>query len=195
MKESPVPGSPALMPKLPKPLPARSLHPLSQGQDAMTQVLPTGPGPDQAHSSKRKLNLEVQVGGVVEGITNTGAVDPCDTGVKVIGKNDENHSAVLSRFLAGFHPYFAPFAHISPCDSYQVIVRLRPLNKKEEAEEATHVVQKVSSNSVSLGDQQFTYDAVAGEAESQVCRKICIWDTQLHLVITFAQFSQWNLCD
>lgn len=59
-------------------------------------------------------------------------------------------------------------------------MRVRPLNKKEEAEEATHVVQKVSSNSVSLGDQQFTYDAVAGETESQVCQKNCVWDAQLH---------------
>ena len=50
----------------------------------------------------------------------------------------------------------------------QVIVRMRPLNKKEIAEEATQVVSKLSSNSLSLADQQFTYDAVAGENESQV---------------------------
>jgi hypothetical protein len=105
-KESPVPGSPALMPKLPRPVPARSMHPLSQGQDVITQVPPTGPGPDQGHSSKRKLNLEVQVGSVVEGITNTGAVDPSDSGVKVIGKNDKNHRSLLSRYLTEFYPLF-----------------------------------------------------------------------------------------
>jgi kinesin family protein 15 len=49
-----------------------------------------------------------------------------------------------------------------------VIVRLRPLNKKEAAEEATMVVQKLSANSLSLAEQQFTFDAVAGESESQV---------------------------
>lgn len=51
----------------------------------------------------------------------------------------------------------------------QVIVRMRPLNKKEILEEATQVVQKLSPNSLSLAEQQFTYDAVAGENESQVC--------------------------
>lgn len=49
-----------------------------------------------------------------------------------------------------------------------MIVRVRPLNKKEAAEEATLVVQKLSANSLSLADAQFTYDAVAGETESQV---------------------------
>lgn len=47
-------------------------------------------------------------------------------------------------------------------------MRLRPLNKKEAAEEATLVVQKLSANSLSLAEQQFTFDAVAGESESQV---------------------------
>lgn len=45
---------------------------------------------------------------------------------------------------------------------------MRPLNKKEAAEEATNVVQKLSGDSLSLGDQQFTFDSVAGETESQV---------------------------
>ncbi|XP_024379513.1 kinesin-like protein KIN-12B [Physcomitrium patens] len=44
---------------------------------------------------------------------------------------------------------------------------MRPLNKKEAAEEATNVVQKLSGDSLSLGDQQFTFDSVAGETESQ----------------------------
>ena len=52
-----------------------------------------------------------------------------------------------------------------------MIVRLRPLNKKEAAEEATLVVQKLSANSLSLAEQQFTFDAVAGESESQVSVK------------------------
>lgn len=50
----------------------------------------------------------------------------------------------------------------------QVIVRVRPMNKKEESEEAEQVVYRMSSTCVSLADQQFTYDAVAGEDSSQV---------------------------
>lgn len=42
------------------------------------------------------------------------------------------------------------------------------MNKKEEGEEAEQVVHKMSSTCVSLSDQQFTYDAVAGEDSSQV---------------------------
>lgn len=42
------------------------------------------------------------------------------------------------------------------------------MNKKEEAEEANHVVHSMSATCVSLADQQFTYDAVAGEGSSQV---------------------------
>jgi hypothetical protein len=42
------------------------------------------------------------------------------------------------------------------------------MNKKEEAEEATQVVHKISLTCVAMGDQQFTYDAVAGEESSQV---------------------------
>lgn len=49
---------------------------------------------------------------------------------------------------------------------------MRPLNAKEEQEEATKVVQKISTNAVSLGDQQFTYDAIAGENASQVISPI-----------------------
>jgi hypothetical protein len=45
---------------------------------------------------------------------------------------------------------------------------MRPLNRKEEAEEASHVVQKLSSNSLLISDQQFTFDAVVGEGASQV---------------------------
>ena len=42
------------------------------------------------------------------------------------------------------------------------------MNKKEEGEEAEKVVHRISATSVSLSDQQFTYDAVAGEDSSQV---------------------------
>ncbi|CAN5953645.1 unnamed protein product [Sphagnum jensenii] len=49
----------------------------------------------------------------------------------------------------------------------KVVVRMRPLNNKEEAEEATNVVQKLSSNSVLISEQQFTFDAVIGEDASQ----------------------------
>uniref|UniRef100_A0A7I4BD30 Kinesin motor domain-containing protein n=1 Tax=Physcomitrium patens TaxID=3218 RepID=A0A7I4BD30_PHYPA len=49
----------------------------------------------------------------------------------------------------------------------KVIVRVRPLNKKEEAEEAEQVVHRLSATGVSLADQLFTYDAVAGEDASQ----------------------------
>ncbi|KAG6547673.1 hypothetical protein Mapa_011122 [Marchantia paleacea] len=59
-------------------------------------------------------------------------------------------------------------AEVDGSDSgVKVIVRMRPLNAKEEQEEATKVVQKISTNAVSLGDQQFTYDAIAGEDASQ----------------------------
>jgi hypothetical protein len=54
--------------------------------------------------------------------------------------------------------------------SWQVVVRMRPLNNKEEAEEATNVVQKLSSNSVLISEQQFTFDAVIGEDASQVLK-------------------------
>jgi hypothetical protein len=47
-------------------------------------------------------------------------------------------------------------------------VRMRPLNKKEETEEAEIVLQKTSATSVSIADQHFTYDAVAGQDASQV---------------------------
>ncbi len=53
---------------------------------------------------------------------------------------------------------------------WQVVVRMRPLNNKEEAEEATNVVQKLSSNSVLISEQQFTFDAVIGEDASQVLK-------------------------
>ncbi|KAL2651860.1 hypothetical protein R1flu_019988 [Riccia fluitans] len=49
----------------------------------------------------------------------------------------------------------------------KVMVRMRPLNAKEEQEEATLIVHKVSTNAVALGDQQFTYDSVAGVDASQ----------------------------
>ncbi|CAM6067212.1 unnamed protein product [Sphagnum tenellum] len=49
----------------------------------------------------------------------------------------------------------------------KVIVRMRPLNKKEETEEAEIVLQKTSVTSVSIADQHFTYDAVAGQDASQ----------------------------
>jgi hypothetical protein len=47
---------------------------------------------------------------------------------------------------------------------------MRPLNTKEEAEEATNVVQKLSSNSLLISEQQFTFDAVIGEDASQVLK-------------------------
>lgn len=57
---------------------------------------------------------------------------------------------------------------VDPSDSgVKVIVRVRPLNRKEASEEASSVVQKLSIDSLSLGEQQFTFDSVAGETESQ----------------------------
>jgi hypothetical protein len=67
--------------------------------------------------------------------------------------------------------------------SWQVVVRMRPLNNKEEAEEATNVVQKLSSNSVLISEQQFTFDAVIGEDASQVLKHI------LSLSLTLISFS------
>ena len=66
------------------------------------------------------------------------------------------------------HDFDACTSSVFVWDVCQVIVRMRPLNKKEIAEEATHVISKLSPNSLSLVDQQFTYDAVAGDDESQV---------------------------
>lgn len=44
---------------------------------------PQGPGPDQGNGIKRKLNLDVQAGGVVENLMSAAVTDPNDTGVKV----------------------------------------------------------------------------------------------------------------
>ncbi|MCO5582599.1 hypothetical protein L7F22_036497 [Adiantum nelumboides] len=49
----------------------------------------------------------------------------------------------------------------------KVIIRLRPCNQKEEAEEVTQIVEKVSMDSLSLADQNFTFDHVAGQESSQ----------------------------
>ncbi|CAM6105350.1 unnamed protein product [Calypogeia fissa] len=54
-----------------------------------------------------------------------------------------------------------------PDSGVKVIIRMRPLNEKEEQEEATKIVHKIASDAVTLGDQQFTYDAIAGEGASQ----------------------------
>jgi hypothetical protein len=51
---------------------------------------------------------------------------------------------------------------------------MRPLNKKEETEEAEMVLQKTSVTSVSIADQHFTYDAVAGQDASQVSIMRCL---------------------
>lgn len=83
LRESTVVNSPALMPKVPKPSPARNMQPVSQNQGALNQVHPQGPGPDQGNGTKRKLNLDVQTGGVVESVMNGAVTDPTDTGVKV----------------------------------------------------------------------------------------------------------------
>lgn len=84
LRESTVVSSPALMPKVPKPSPARNtMQPLSQNQGALNQVAPQGPGPDQGNGTRRKLNLDVQAGGVVESLMNAAVSDPNDTGVKV----------------------------------------------------------------------------------------------------------------
>ncbi|PKA57479.1 Kinesin-like protein KIN12B [Apostasia shenzhenica] len=48
----------------------------------------------------------------------------------------------------------------------QVIVRMRPLNKEEE-EEGFQIAQKISSNSISILDQTFTFDSVADASSTQ----------------------------
>lgn len=68
----------------------------------------------------------------------------------------------------GFNSFLCHFDSLSHGGRVQVIVRVRPLNKKEEAEEAEQVVHRLSATGVSLADQLFTYDAVAGEDASQV---------------------------
>jgi hypothetical protein len=83
LKESSVCGSPALMPKMPKPSPGRCVQPLGQNQGALNQVPPQGPGPEQPSCAKRKLNLDVQAGGVMENLMSSASVDTSDTGVKV----------------------------------------------------------------------------------------------------------------
>lgn len=49
----------------------------------------------------------------------------------------------------------------------QVIVRMRPLSKEEEGE-GEQIVQKISSNSVSIVDHTFTFDSVADTRSTQV---------------------------
>lgn len=85
LKESSVcgSGSPALMPKLPKPSPGRCVQPLGQNQGALNQILPQGSGPEQPTCAKRKLNLDVQAGGVMENLISAASMDASDTGVKV----------------------------------------------------------------------------------------------------------------
>lgn len=85
LRESTVISSPALMPKVPRPSPARNNQPASQNQVASNQVHSQGQGQDQGNGIKRKLNLDVQTGGVVESLMNAAAAatDSTDTGVKV----------------------------------------------------------------------------------------------------------------
>eukprot|EP00250_Pteridium_aquilinum_P021326 c25089_g1_i1 orf=2-2848(-) len=49
----------------------------------------------------------------------------------------------------------------------KVIIRLRPLNQREESEEATQIVERISRDSLFLADQNFTFDYVAGQDASQ----------------------------
>jgi len=72
--------------------------------------------------------------------------------------------------------------------SWQVVVRMRPLNTKEEAEEATNVVQKLSSNSLLISEQQFTFDAVIGEDASQVLKHFTLSLSFAHSHLLFLQF-------
>lgn len=87
LRESTVISSPALLPKVPKPSPARNIQPASQNHVASNQVHSQGPGQDQGNGIKRKLNLDVQSGGVVESLMNAAATDSTDTGVKVSEEN------------------------------------------------------------------------------------------------------------
>lgn len=48
----------------------------------------------------------------------------------------------------------------------KVIVRIRPLTREEE-QQGTQIVQETSSDTVSVADQQFTFDAVAGTESTQ----------------------------
>ncbi|KAG0483411.1 hypothetical protein HPP92_011495 [Vanilla planifolia] len=54
-----------------------------------------------------------------------------------------------------------------PCDSgVQVIVRVRPLNRKE-VEEGNQIALKISHNSISILDHTFTFDSVADASSRQ----------------------------
>lgn len=112
VKDLAVPSSGALMPKLPKPSPARNVQLPSQGQECLTQVPPTGPGPDHQTGTKRKLNLEVHTGGVVEGLMSAATVEPSDTGVKVC----------LSLLKSELGSYFVHA--LGKCTKYELIVFL-----------------------------------------------------------------------
>lgn len=48
----------------------------------------------------------------------------------------------------------------------QVIVRIRPLTREEE-QQGTQIAQEISSDTVAVADQQFTFDAVAGTESTQ----------------------------
>ncbi|KAJ7533748.1 hypothetical protein O6H91_13G062700 [Diphasiastrum complanatum] len=59
-------------------------------------------------------------------------------------------------------------ADSSAADSgVKVVVRVRPLSKREELEEESSIVQQISNCSMLLADQHFTYDAIAGTDSTQ----------------------------
>lgn len=51
----------------------------------------------------------------------------------------------------------------------QVVVRMRPPSKEEE--EGDPIVQKISSNSISILDHTFTFDSVADTSSTQASLK------------------------
>lgn len=78
-KESPVPSSPALLPKLPKPAVVRA------EQEVLAQISPTNMGLGLPDAGKRKMNVETMPGRLIEDMMNApaGESSELDTGVKV----------------------------------------------------------------------------------------------------------------
>ncbi|KAL5975392.1 TRAFAC class myosin-kinesin ATPase superfamily [Asimina triloba] len=72
----------------------------------------------------------------------------------------------------------ATFENAAPAandSGVQVIVRIRPPNKEEE--EGKQIVQKISTNSLSILDHMFTFDSVADADSTQVELHSCLFSS------------------
>ncbi|KAH7307152.1 hypothetical protein KP509_22G048200 [Ceratopteris richardii] len=97
-------------------------------------------GHDSQGHAKRKLNLD-----------STQCVDaPADSHLPCDQSKDDEHEKCTDQD-----------------NGVKVVVRVRPCNQKEEAEDATQIAEKISDETINLIDQTFTFDHVAGQDASQ----------------------------